>query len=258
MEIVGAAQFRAFPVVGLPQLVSVGQNLTGYTLRELQPQLEPVQEPPPGQPDAQQLPQVIFGQALQRALYFGADDRFVAQVQRDRIAINERRTPPEGGADPSSEHVWPELQKLCDCVQTTLAGNDVEYGPHRPTFVELTYVNTIAPAEGLWHGHDELHRVLRIVSSKAGESPWSKVERAAVRFSFPIHESDRFIGRLHVAAEPSYTEGMPMLNLNLITRRIVDGSRSLEEVFHACHCDAVEAFVAITTPRMHDYWGRLK
>jgi len=51
---------------------------------------------------------------------------------------------------------------------------------------------------------------------------------------------------------------MPMLNLNLITRRVVDESQSLEDVFHACHCDAVEAFVAITTARMHDYWGRLK
>jgi hypothetical protein len=258
MEIIGAAQFRALPVVGLPEMVKVGQSLSGYTLRELQPQLDPVQELPPGQPDAPQLPQVIFGQAPQRALYFSADDRFVAQLQRDRIAINERRTPQESGADPSSEHVWPELQKLCNCVQTTLAGSDVEYGPHRPTFVELTYVNVIAPADGVWSTHEDLHRVLRIVSGKAGEPPWSKVERAAVRFSFPIHDSDRFTGRLHVAAEPSYAEGMPMLNLNLITRRIIDGPRSLEDVFHACHSDAVEAFVAITTPRMHDYWGRLK
>ncbi len=258
MEIVGAAQFRALPAVGLPEMVDVGQNLHGYTLRELQPQLDPVQELPPRQPDAPQLPQIIFGQPPLRALYFSSDDRFVAQLQRDRIAINERRTPSESGADPSSEHVWPELSKLCDCVQTTLAGPDADYGPHRPTFVELTYVNTIPPVAGVWETHDELYRVLRIVSGTAGESPWGKVERVAVRFSFPIVEADRFLGRLHVAAEPTYAEGVPMVNLNLIIRRTVDETQSLEGVFHACHRDAVEAFVAITTTRMHDHWERIK
>jgi hypothetical protein len=258
MEIIGAAQFRALPTVGLPQMLEIGDSLDGYVLRELQPTLLPIQEPPPGQPEVQQMPQVIIGPGPQRALYYSDDDRFVAQLQRDRIAINERRIPESGGADPSSEHVWPELEKLAGQVHAILADDDVEYGPHHATFVELTYVNAIVPVEGVWQNHDELHRVLRIVSSKAGDAPWSKVERAAVRFSFPLSGTDIFQGRLHVAADPTYAEGTPMLNLNLIARRIVGGSHSLEDVFHACHRDAVEAFAAITTDRMHDYWGRVQ
>jgi len=50
-----------------------------------------------------------------------------------------------------------------------------------------------------------------------------------------------------------------MLNLNLIIRRLVDeSSESLEEVFETCHREAVSAFTAVTTERMHDYWGRVK
>jgi hypothetical protein len=258
MEIVGAAQFTALPRFGLPEIVKVGQALPEYELRELQAQLPPLQEVEPGQPEPLQLPQFIFGVGPQpqRALFFGTDDRFVAQLQRDRIAINERRIPTEGGDDPSSEHVWPALQGLSECVQKTLVEDD-DYGPSRATFVELTYVNAIQPAEGVWQTHRELHRVLRIVSATAGEPPWATVERAAVRFSFPLYTADTFRGRLHVAAEPAYTEGgAPMLNLNLITRRLVDQSESLEAAFHASHCEAVRAFTAVTTERMHTHWGR--
>jgi len=205
MEIVGAAQFVALPRLGLPEIVQVGRALVDYELRELQQQLPPLQEPAPGQPEGLQLGQLIVGvgQQPQRALYFKKGERFVAQLQRDRIAINERRVP-EDGEDPSSTHVWPALQELSACVQKTLADGSAEYGPRRPTCVELTYVNAIKPAPGVWHNHDELHRVLRIVSGTAGQAPWAKVERAAVRFSFPIRDSDTFRGRLHVAAEPAY------------------------------------------------------
>jgi hypothetical protein len=257
MEIVGAAQFVTLPRFALAEIVKVGEVLKEYELRELQGQLPPMQEVEPGQPEPLQLPQISFGPPQQRALYYGMDGRFVAQLQRDRIAINERRTPAEGGEDPSSENVWPALQQLADRVQNTLVEDGADYGPSRPTFVELTYVNAIEPAKGIWQTHGELHRVLRIVSATAGEQPWSRVERATIRFSFPLYAGDTFRGRLHVAAEPSYTEeGTPMLSLNLITRRLVDQSESLEAAFHASHCEAVRAFTAVTTPKMHEHWGR--
>jgi hypothetical protein len=258
MEIVGAVQFVALPRFGLPEIVKVGQKLGGFELQQLQQQLPPLQEPEPGQPEALQLGQLIVGvgQQPQRALYFHKDERLVAQLQRDRFAINERRVP-DDGEDPSSTHVWPALQGLSNTVHETLVEDGAEYGPRRATFVELTYVNAIKPAPGVWETHDELHRVLHVVAASAGEAPWEKVERAAVTFSFPLFLSDTFRGRLHVSAEPAYAEGgIPMLNLNLITRRAIDESESLETVFDACHCEAVRAFTAITTPAMHEQWGR--
>jgi uncharacterized protein (TIGR04255 family) len=260
-EIVGAAQFVALPRFGLPEIVKVGQALGGYELRELQPQLPPIQEGPPGQAEPPQLPQFFFGlgaQSAQRALYFRHDDRFVAQLQRDRIAINERRTEADA-SDPSSENVWPNLHDFSNVVASTLIGGHGEtYGPHKPTFVELTYVNTIVPAPGVWEDHTQLHRVLRVVSVTAGDEPYARPERASVQFSFPL-TADNFRGRLHVAANPGFSgEGVPVLNLNVVSRRLIDESESLATVFDACHCDAVRAFAAITTSRMHTIWGRTR
>lgn len=261
-EVVGSAQFVALPSFGLAEIVKVGRALVGYDLRELQPQLPPIQEGPPGQPERPQLPQFFFGvgpQPPQRALYFRGDDRFVAQLQRDRIAINERRTAADP-SDPSSENVWPNLDEFSSTVDAVLVGEGGEaYGPRKPTFVELTYANTIVPARGVWKDHTELHKVLHIMSAKAGDTPYTRPERAGVQFSFPLSTADTFRGRLHVAVNPGFSaEGVPVFHLNLVSRRLVEESESLATVFDACHYDAVRAFVAITTPRMHTIWGRTR
>ncbi len=99
--------------------------------------------------------------------------------------------------------------------------------------------------------------MLRIVSATAGDPLWAEVERASIRFSFPLYAVDTFRGRLHIVADPAYTEGgTPMINLSLITRRVVDQSESLDEAFQACHWESVRAFAAVTTPEMHEHWGR--
>ncbi len=262
-EIVGAVQFVALPRFALPEIMRVGKALEGYELRELQPQLPPIQEGPPGQPEPPQLPQFFLGSQPQRALYFRDDDRFVAQLQRDRIAINERRTPVDA-SDPSSENVWPNLDTFSRLVDVALMGTgDAKYGPCQPTLVELTYVNTIRPAPPVWADHTQLHEILRIVSPTAGDRPYERPERAGVQFSFPLtttdNNADDFRGRLHVAVNPGYAaDGLPVFNLNLVSRRLVEESDSLERVFDSCHRDAVRAFVAITTPRMHTIWGRTR
>jgi hypothetical protein len=73
-------------------MIEVGSRLSGYELTELQPQLPPIQELPPGIPVLPPFPQMFFGPQPQRALYTTEDQRFIAQLQHDRIAINERRT----------------------------------------------------------------------------------------------------------------------------------------------------------------------
>jgi hypothetical protein len=156
--------------------------------------------------------------------------------------------------------VRPKLDRFAALVSDTLV-DDEGYGPARATLVELTYVNLVRPAEGVWANHDQLHRVLRLVSDKAGDEPYGVAERVSLRFSFPLYEADTgFVGRLHVAAEPAYTpEGVPVLHLNLISRRIVETTGSgAEEVFDACHRDIVCGFVAITTTEMHTIWERFK
>jgi uncharacterized protein (TIGR04255 family) len=259
IEIVGAAQFVALPRLSLADMVRVGQRLDGYELHELQPELPPMTEPAPGAPDEPQF-MLGVGQQPHRALYLRPDGRFFAQLQRDRIAVNERRRQPSDD-DPSFETVWPELARLADCVNETLV-EDVGYGPESPTVVEVTYVNWIEPVAGVWETHGELHKVLRIISDEAGQGAFGVAEQLAARYSFRLHAADgSFRGRLHVVADPGYTQdGRLALNLNLFSRRLVVNSQAegLAEVFEACHQDVVNGFAAITTPEMHEVWKRTR
>lgn len=258
IEIVGAAQFVALPRLTVADMVRVDQRLDGYELHELQPELPPMTELASGAPDQPQL-MLGVGQQPHRALYRRSDGRFFAQLQRDRIAVNERRREPSDN-DPSSKTVWPELARLADCVDETLV-DEVGYGPSRPTVLEVTYVNWVEPVAGVWETHSELHKVLRVVSSQAADGPFHTVEQLAARYSFQLHGADdSFRGRLHVVAEPGYTEGRPILHLNLFSRRLVVDSQteSLAEVFEACHRDVVSGFAAITTPEMHEVWKRTR
>jgi hypothetical protein len=245
-EIVGAVQFNGLPRLGLPEMIHVGSRLDGYELRELQPPLPPIQELPPGIPAPPPFPQMFFGEQPQRALYVRADERFTAQLQRDRIAINERRISED--MDPSSLNVWPELDRLARTVHDELVTGE-GFGPMSANVVELTYVNVIRDVP--------VHRVLRIVSAQPGDPPYTDVEQMIVRFSFPIVEADTFRGRLHIEAGPGLLDGSPVLQLRLISRRIIDrGGAPLAAVFDACHRDAVTAFVAVTEPEMHNIWRR--
>jgi uncharacterized protein (TIGR04255 family) len=259
IEIVGAAQFVALPRLSLADMVRVGQQLDGYELHELQPELPPMTEPAPDAPDQPQF-MLGVGQQPHRAVYRRHDGRFFAQLQRDRIAVNERRRQPSDD-DPSSNTVWSELARLADCANETLV-DDEAYGPSIPTVVEVTYVNRVEPVAGVWETHSELHKVLRIVNAEAGQGAFGAVEQVAARYSFRLHAADgSFRGRLHVVVDPGYThEGRSVLHLNLFSRRLVVNSQTedLAEVFEACHQDVVSGFAAITTPEMHEFWKRTR
>ena len=246
-EVVAAVQFRPLPRLTFHDMIEVAQRLDSYELTELQPQLPPIQESPPGTPPVPPFPQMWLGQHPQRALYQGAEERFIAQLQLDRIAINERRL--ASGSAPSYQNVWPELDRFAQTVDRQLAGGDA-VGPKSPNVVELTYVNVI-PGESA-------DRVLRIVSPVAGEPPYTTAENPFIRFTFPVMEADAFRGRLHVEAGTAFHGGSMVIQLQLVSRRLADPGASLKEVFDACHHEAVRGFMAFTEPEMHTLWRRTR
>jgi hypothetical protein len=276
IEVLGAVQFVPVPGFALREIVRVAEALPDYELRELRGRLPALHELELGVGDqldqlrssqldtsfphaaTQRAEQADEQQPLQqRGVYSTRDERYLVQVQHDRIAVSERCAPAPDGERPSSASVWRALEEICERVRGALVEEDAEHGPAHATLVELTHVNEIYPAEGVWQSHGELHRVLRTISPTAGNPPWAKVERTAVAFAFPLHSGGGFGGRLHVSATPAYTAaGTPTFTLTLTARRLLDGSVPLREVFDACRCDAVRAFTALTTSPMHLQWGR--
>jgi hypothetical protein len=280
IEVSGAVQFVPLPGFALREIVQIAEALPDYELRELGGLLAPLRELESGAADridglagpvaldapaAQTLARPLvqaYGQqqqpAQQRGVYSTWDERYVAQVQHDRIAVSEHSAPGLGGEAPCSPNVWRALEEICEQVRGALVEDGAEHGPAHATILELTHVNEIRPAEGVWQSHGELHRVLRALAPTTGNPPWARVELTALTFAFPLHSNDgAFAGRLHVSAKPTYTAaGTPTFTLVLIARRILDGSASLADTFDACRLDAVRAFTALTTSPMHLQWGR--
>lgn len=257
MEVVGSVQFVGFSPLQLPDLVGIGDRLDGYQLMDVQPALPPMNEAGPGPAELSQFT-FGFGQAQHRVLFTDHDGRGLAQVQADRIAINERRQN-RGEAPPSSSVVIPQLRRLSEAVAPCFPETAEPTGPRAANLVELTYVNVIEPAEGVWASHADTAAVLTGWNRSVGESPYDVAESVGMRFSFPLNDDQqRFSGRVHVAVDPGYSEaGTPVLQVNIFSRRLVDsGSGSWVEKLNLCHEDVVTAFTAVTTTDMHNVWGR--
>lgn len=258
MEVVGAVQFAPLQPLRLQDLIRFGHELDSYDLEELQPELSPIVEVAPGQPPPAPFAQLFVGQAnmLGRALYHAADPRFLAQVQRDRVAINERRLSVDDEA-PSSTHLWPRLEVLLGIVERHAS---VSFGAAQARIVELTYVNVIRPEAELWTSYADVHKVFTLLARPPGPAPFDKPEAVNFGASFAIHEDGVFRGRLHLLTQPAVeSDGSPIIQFQVVSRRLVDpGSGPLAEEFEACHRTAVLGFVASTSAEMHTIWGRTR
>lgn len=250
-EIIAAAQFAPLPLAGVEHIVALGREFADWKVVDAPPAIPPMSEGPAGQ----ELPQAFFtfGSPPVRVVLATEDGRWVAQFQQDRVAIHERKV----AARPSFRNVGPKLAEFARRTSKAL-GVELFAADHRPDLVEVIYENRIAAADGGWDSFRDLHRILRFLNDTAGEAPYAAVEQAALAFSYALVDEDLLAGRLRIAADPQYDEaGRPVLSLRLTSRRFV-GERDLDRIMEACHADIVRAFTAITTPHMHEQWGRFR
>lgn len=183
-------------------------------------------------------------------LFLAHGDRWLAQVQQDRVVVHERRVE----SAPSFSNVGPRLLEVVEKTSSALAHSLLE-GEHRGEIAEVIYENRIPGGEG-WSGFSELDKVLRVVSPSPGTGRFETVENLQLAYSFQFLKDGAFAGRMRVLAEPQREpNGQPVLHLRLISRRIV-GTDPLGDVLEECHADIVEGFTAITTDNMHQLWGR--
>lgn len=268
-EIIGAVQLAPVAEFNLRTILRVARELdrapARYELRDLQPQLPPIIEPPPGGGAVIQLPQLTIGNAAQphRARYFSTDGRFVLQLQRDRIAVNERRTQEDPGI-PSSTDVWPRLDAACEIFGRVTAEprSPIRGRVLHPLLVELTYLNEITPDADVWESLADAYRVLAPVNAAIAGAFKGPPDGLAISFSYPLEEPDHsFSGRLYISAQGVTAQGAKaaVIRLTVVSRCLVaDPNASLQPIFERCHRTAVEGFCAATTPEMHKIWGRIK
>ncbi len=250
VEIIAAVQFVPLPQFGMAEAITVARAFDDYSVVDVPAALPPIVEARPGEP-ARQSFTLGLGSPPVRLILASRDERWLVQLQQDRIAVHERRVKKR----PSFKNVRPRIARVAEQASAALGRELLGKGSHAPELVELIYDNRIAAGKG-WAKPADLHKVLRVLAPPAAQ-PAVPLERISVAFSSQLDTAGDFVGRLHVQAEPQ-TElptGATQLHLQLISHRY-SRQRALTSVLNDCHRDIVEGFTAVTTPAMHKVWGR--
>jgi uncharacterized protein (TIGR04255 family) len=222
-----------------------------------------VEEHPPYAPPLEQLDVPAPGPSISlefsarpmtRLWFLTADGQELVQVQRDWFARNWRKVRPGDQYDR-----WPNRRTAFERAFREFATYVEDQGLGKISIVqcEVTYVNHIR-AGGAWNRHGELSKVLKLLAPvpKALEP-----EQLQLGGTFIIPRQDgQSAGRLHVTVQPGVLreENLPIFALNLTARGAPEGpgiegalaflDRGREHI--------VQMFAELTTPQMHEEWGR--
>jgi len=253
-EVALGIRFDGLPLQ-LPHVVTLWERLRGDLPGfEQQPSLPPT---PPEDLSTNLQPQIQLSMSptlpLPRFWLVSEDRNEVCQVQNDRLIVNWRQERPED-VYPRYEHV---RELLHTCATTFLevlqeAGiNDVHVFQ-----AEVDYINQIDRGEG-WEDLGDLGDVFTFFNPIAADETRSDPSTAGAAFQFLIPGNSDPLGRLYLDVVTSTRDDLPVLNLILRSRVPLDGD--VEGAFDALdlgRSSIVRTFAAVTTPGMHDRWGR--
>lgn len=180
----------------------------------------------------------------------------LVQVQPDRFIFNWRQVDPNREY-PRYEAVEASFFRAFSKFSTFLAAHGLS--SPRITQCEVTYVNHILPAEGVWSSHGAAGNAVTLVGSPGGDFlPAPEDVRAAARFIINT-EAHEQAGRLHITLEPRFfVQGdQPLLFLQLVTRGapLGEGLEGARTFFRLGREWIVRGFFAVTTSAMHKEWG---
>lgn len=192
-----------------------------------------------------------------RAWFLNEAGDELIQVQRDRLIFNWRKVD-DGVGYPRYEAV--ESSFFAAYETFTKFVDRLGSNTPRITQCEVTYVNHIRPAEGVWSDHGEAgHAVTLVSATRHSFLPKPEDIRAATRFVI-MDRQGASVGRLHVLLEPRWylKEDRPLLFLQLTARGAprgegLDGARTF---FRLGREWIVRGFVDVTSQAMHQVWGR--
>jgi uncharacterized protein (TIGR04255 family) len=255
-EVVVALTFDPIPKLTGAE---VGRVFADYTVESEQPLYLPPTErfgPAVGWP--QFAIQVVPAPPGARQWLSTDGETQLLQVQRDWVAQNWRRQA-QDQVYPRFEAVRSAFRRNFDRLAAHLSSHQL--GEMRVTQCEVTYVNAIAPA-GVWTSYGDLSRVFTTVNGPTGPTFLPPPDDGTVQFRYSIRlpGEDEPMGRLHVSIQPAVRQpGPETIFVMTLTARGRPGSTSEPgpyEFFDIAHEWIVRGFVDLTTPRMHEVWGR--
>lgn len=173
------------------------------------------------------------------------------QVQRDRFIKNWRKVG-EGDLYPRYEHLRGGFDQDFKDFSRFVSRN--ELGEIRINQCEVSYINHIFSGVG-WETHADIGKVFTVWQQPASPFPGT-AEDVTFHARYPISDPEKgFVGRLHVRlqAVKRISDGLPMFVLELSARGLIaDGT----DFFDLGRKWIVHSFAKLTTPMMHEIWGR--
>jgi uncharacterized protein (TIGR04255 family) len=194
---------------------------------------------------------------LARVWFLNEAQNELLQFQRDRFIVNWRRgaeAEPYPRYESISGRFRREFAKVVEFLEAERLGEIV------PTQCELTYVNHIPAGQG-WTGLGQADHVVTVWKNEYSDSYLSTTEDEAFAMRYRMtNDSGKPAGRLHITFHPAVraTDGMSIFAINLTARgepKPADLQGSLR-LFDMEHEWIVRGFASVTTPRMHEIWGR--
>ncbi len=225
-----------------------------YPNHEVKPPLSPVVEELSGPPRPTTIGIELTSDPSARFWFIDVTSTQLIQVQRDRFIRNWRKGPPPHDVYPRYDDLRPRFEQdwqtfLHFLTQEQLAIPAVNQ-------CEVTYVNHVELGAG-WNSLGEAHKVLTLLRQPPSGGLLPNPEALVVHARYVMPERR---GRLYVECQPAIRrhDGKQVMQLTLTARGRPASSdlRSIVEWFDLGHDWIVHGFVDITTPVMHELWGR--
>jgi uncharacterized protein (TIGR04255 family) len=173
------------------------------------------------------------------------------QIQRDRFIKNWRKIG-HGDHYPRYERVRAGFDRDFSAFAQFVSRNQL--GTVRINQYEVTYTNHIVAGLG-WQSHADVGEVFTVWQQPGSTYP-GRAQDLTFRARFPIFDqAGGFAGRLHVTLQSAtrLSDGVPMFVLDLTARGYL-GEKA--DFFDLGREWIVRSFTQLTTPKMHEIWGR--
>lgn len=195
---------------------------------------------------------VLSGPPPSRLWFYNEAETELVQVQPDRFIFNWKRGL-VAAAYPHYENIRPSFEAEWAHFQEFVTSNGL--GNIEIRQCEITYINHIESGVG-WEGLGELDTVLTVWSGNRQSTllPPPEVINLGIRYPLPGSR-----GRLDVLAEPAIRndDNKAIVQLTIIARGVPEESslKGVLEWFDFAQGFVREAFVDLTTEKMHSIWG---
>jgi len=180
------------------------------------------------------------------------------QIQQDRFIRNWRQSPENSRIYPRYEAVRDAFAGEAHQFEDWLGKEGL--GQVLPNQCEVTYINLITLPDGT-NPHQQLERVTGLWSGQMGPDVEHSVENTNIQLTCLFHQDGKPAGRIYANFQAAYfTPNMvPVVRLDITAR----GKPAGEDIAAAltfmdvARAQAVNTFAALTTPEMHEFWGRI-